>query len=244
MALNAHQRQQKLAKKKAKEKAKKKQLALRISHTPALIMAHELLHSQLHECYMVDSDFEDASRIQLVCMSRKLSGQRYLLCTFLIDIYCLGVKDTYFQVCNELHYNDFIRKMHTELPYVSKSPSYAWKFIQGAVDFANKFGFPPHSKFSITSKIFQGVNTNECDDTFVYGYEGKPLYVAGPYDSKERTRVIVNQLTSAEPELRGDYIVSMSRIPASQIQSSRGMQFTKLSTGEGWMAFSEDDDEP
>src|SRR6185295_11540148 len=83
-------------------------------------------------------------------------------------------------------------------------PACAVKLISGAIDYARRLDFKPHPDYHYAREIFGDINPEDCQETFEYGREGKPFYVAGPYDNAIR---IVNQLSRKLGPEGFDYIV-------------------------------------
>src|SRR5262249_58183670 len=66
--------------------------------------------------------------------------------------------------------------------------------IEGGVGSAGGFGIQPHPDYQKARLLFGGIDPGECAETFEYGKDGKPFFVAGPNDTPERSRQIVRML--------------------------------------------------
>lgn len=66
--------------------------------------------------------------------------------------------------------------------------------IYGGIDYAKQLGFSPHSDFKYTRFILDPKEEIEFDSTIEFGKDGKPFYMAGPYDSREKISRIIEQL--------------------------------------------------
>jgi hypothetical protein len=102
---------------------------------------------------------------------------------FLVDISCLGVKDAFFTRISGPDYPRFLDRMFRGVPPVSMTPACARKFVEGAVEYTRRLGIPPHPDYRVAARVLGGIDSSECSETFMYGHEGKPLYVQGPNDS-------------------------------------------------------------
>ncbi len=110
---------------------------------------------------------------------------------FLVDIYCLGVKDSFsVRLVGMEELQDRLQSSDAK----EVSPSYALRFIQGAIEYARSLGFAPHVNTYEWLEIFGDTDPAKCQEEFVYGYEGKPYYICGPHDSKERQKLVVDTL--------------------------------------------------
>ena len=117
------------------------------------------------------------------------------MCGYLVDTFCLGVKDVIGP--EERRRRDlpsFMRMYFTAFPVPAlRAPiDLAQHLVLGAVAFATSLGFEPHPDFA-AGRGHLGDLTEPCAITF--GRQGRPLYVAGPYDNPvavlERLRAVV-----------------------------------------------------
>jgi hypothetical protein len=63
------------------------------------------------------------------------------------------------------------------------------------MDEAEKIGFAPHRMTATMLPIFFDVDVTECTETFEFGRDGKPTYIAGPYESDVQQMEILNTLS-------------------------------------------------
>jgi hypothetical protein len=114
---------------------------------------------------------------------------------FLVDLYCLGVKDAFYALTPLPEYDRrfSIRMRENEITR-QVSPAYARQFIEGSVRYAQQFGFVPDAGYKKACRVFGGIDPGECADAFTYGFEGKPHYIQGPNDSPERAQMILSRL--------------------------------------------------
>ncbi len=106
---------------------------------------------------------------------------------FLVDIWCLGVKDAFGET-NGLE-SDVRELVDERLPESMREPihpSCAKKLIDGALAYAERLGFAPHRDFRKARRVLSGLDASLCPTEFTYGRDGRPCYVRGPDDSNER----------------------------------------------------------
>jgi hypothetical protein len=120
--------------------------------------------------------------LALVLLARAGRGDRVTACSYLVDTFCLGVKNTIGP--QRLHRRDlpgFLRRCFAGFPAPPlRAPlSLAQHVVHGAVAFAAGLGFDPHPDFADV-RGFLGELDEPCAITF--GERGRPLYVAGPHD--------------------------------------------------------------
>lgn len=74
-------------------------------------------------------------------------------------------------------------------------PACIVKLVKESVEYAKDLGLAPHKDYRKAQKLLGDVDPTECTMKFEFGRDGKPVYVAGPYDSQMKIRQILNQLT-------------------------------------------------
>ncbi len=195
MVVSQKKRQKKLARKKAKRKAtkagKKSSGMLGGSFAKGKQMAL-LANSPVHECYCGAGLFEQGMGTAI--FSRKIPDGDIGMGIFLLDAYCMGVKNAIFVVLNpkdcatkieEFSGNDNLENIH---------PSCARKIIEGCVDYGSKLGFKPHYDYGIAKKIFGDADPDVCPNTYEFGKDGKPFYISGPNESPAKIKKIKARL--------------------------------------------------
>lgn len=193
MAMDPRKRQKKLARRKAKEKAKKQALAARNPRDLSTRIERSAAAPILH-CRTTDVLWDQG--MSHVLVSRELNSGNVAFAAFLVDMYCLGVKDVLLEVASRSRYDwEVCDKLFRDREIVNLEPEEARKLVEGAVEYARELGFPPHRDYLKARRIFGDVDASACTDQFAYGKDGKPYFVAGPYDSASRCRRIISTLT-------------------------------------------------
>ena len=194
MARDPRRHQRRLERQKAKDKARRRAIAEQACPDTAKRMQRAALDPILH-CFTTTDLFEHG--MASVFMSRELSNGGVAFAVFLVDMYCLGVKDVAFGFTTRGDYDWRVyTKTAREYEIVSLKPAAARKLIEGAVEFAKEAGFPPHRDYRKVKPIFGDIDVNDCTDQFTYGKAGKPFFFAGPRDSPTRCRQILNTLSN------------------------------------------------
>lgn len=158
------------------------------------------------EAYQSTSLFEQG--IGYVTIARfRLSGE-VEVGVFLIDVYCLGIKDGFFTRTWEHEYEEsFLDRVFAEEGRTALSPACARKLVQDAVDYAQGLGLAPHPDYRLAARVFGGIDTKACDRSFTFGKDGKPLFIQGPNESPSQVRHILHQLNTRCGEGNYHYIV-------------------------------------
>lgn len=114
---------------------------------------------------------------------------------FLVDVWCLGVKDSFDEA--DLLESELLALVEEHVPEDMREPIHptcAKKLIEGAVAYAEQLGFPPHRDFRKSRRILSGIDSALCPTEFTYGRDGRPCYVQGIDDSDVRIDRILARL--------------------------------------------------
>jgi hypothetical protein len=139
-----------------------------------------------------------------VIVARLQADNRVVFGAFMVDLYCLGVKNALWEA--DVSRNRFERelpRMCSEAPEACEA-SLAHEIIYGAIEYARRYGFEPHRDFAKASLVLDPPAAHARIHHVEFGHEGKPLFVSGPNDN---ARAIVNQLMRTAGEGNFDYIV-------------------------------------
>ncbi len=145
-----------------------------------------------HECY-INSDWNEGGLASIV-ISKKMPSGKIIVGMYMIDIFCLGLKNTLFKFAlTELEYQDFLNEINQRYNLVICSLNTAHNIIYGGIDYAEELGFKPHEKFKFTEFL---LNTDLIDngiDNLEFGKNGKPFYCSGPFDDTKKILGILMQ---------------------------------------------------
>jgi hypothetical protein len=210
MALDPRKRQKKLQKKNAKRKAAvvfKKHRGM--SGTARQIAS--AAHAPIHECLVPRNLF--GMGIGNIIVSRQLPGGQLAVAFFLVDVFCLGVKDAFFQVMSVPEYAYKLQSQE-QFGIQRVEPAYARKLVEDAVAYANAIGLSPHPDYLTVQQIFGDIDVEDCAESFEFGQDGKPLYVSGPHDTESKSKRIVNTLTKTCGPDGFHYLVALNPFDA------------------------------
>ena len=187
-------RARKLARKEARRRQRKRAQASAGTNRFAELgcTRAELERAPIHRCFV--SKTIDENGIGHVIISRVLPDGRVAAGVFLVDAYCLGVKDAFFTVRSPAEFDEGIATRFESQRLEPVAPAHARKLIQDAITYARNLGFEPHEDFCDASVVLGDIDPTACDVVFTFGKDGKPFYVSGPNESEERALQIVNQL--------------------------------------------------
>jgi hypothetical protein len=191
MAISEQQRQKKLAKKKQKRSAvtvKKVTLSMK--------NAKPYANYPIHEC-LIPTDLFSSGLGELV-VTRRVPNGDIAMSSFVIDVFCLGVKDAMFVVLPESRYEHEVKAgmLGTgNREFERLHQSCAKSLLDGVVAYAKELGFAPHPDYKNAKDIFGNIDASVCPVKYTFGKNGKPFYMNGPYETPADMEKIINTLT-------------------------------------------------
>lgn len=212
MAISEQQRQKKL-----QQKRKKRKLLAKMVRTSPTSKHKALSYSKfpIHECLVPEGLFE--SGLGTVIWTRRTPHGLIATSAFIVDVFCLGVKNALFNISSEQDYESEVKpgltESHVGQEFHTIHPSCARKLIEGAIAYAEGLGFSPHPDYQSAKGIFGDVDAGACPERFTYGRGGKPFYIRGPNESIAQAKRIVNQLSIRCGADNFDYIVALDETP-------------------------------
>jgi len=207
MSKSMNRRQKQLARKNAKRKAKRTQIARGRNLSLAQKMAWASTYP-VYGCFYTLAI--DANGIGMVVLARKLPNGQIALGTFLVDRYCLGVKDAFGRVLSRSDYDEFVEECDQKRGGIQElDPPTARRLVEDAVSYAHNLGFSPHPDCRRAAPIFGDIDPAEAARTWEFGRDGKPFFIAGPYDTPARCRQIQNTLLQHCGPDQFDYVIPM-----------------------------------
>jgi hypothetical protein len=154
----------------------------------------------------------DQNGLALVVVARRQPDGLVVFGTFLVDYYCLGVKDAY---CNaDVPYTRFLneqlpRMLMDERP-LEISPDLAHELIYGSVEYAARWGFRPHADFKLAQQVLDPSEAHPQSGQIQFGKDGMPFYVSGPHDN---VNAIMRQLARTAGEGHFHFLTHLDRPP-------------------------------
>lgn len=166
-----------------KSKKKGKQIQMKIS--PERYIRERARTLPIGKCF-VNNNWEKEGLAEVIITRNRPNGN-FVVGVYLVDTYCLGVKDAF---CH----NDFdpgrveklldkirVGREIREIPYIE-----AHNIIYGAIAFAEDAGIPPVKDFSLAKYVLE----EDTDDIplieYEYGKDGKYFLVCGPDNHRDK----------------------------------------------------------
>lgn len=156
----------------AKKKQKKPQKQQFLS--PEKYMRQKARTLEIGTCY-ISPDLETCGEGHII-VTRKHTGGKISMAVFLVDIWCLGVKDSFYQLrLEDSEFDEMISTYREELQECSYEEAHNW--IYGANAFAEEAGISPDKSFNITQYMLE----EDTDDIplieYAFGKNGKHTLV-------------------------------------------------------------------
>jgi hypothetical protein len=146
------------------------------------------------EC-MINSNWED-EKIANIVIARQHTNGKITLGIYLVDLLCLGVKETGFAFnISPLEYREKIEQFTDGDQFDRISYELAHNIIYAGVEFAEDYGFKPHKDFTSTTCFILDDDTDDIPLMDIEcGHNGLPAYMPGPEDNTVRMKQVIAQL--------------------------------------------------
>ncbi len=154
--------------------AKKKKNKSIVPLSPEKYIRYKSRSLPIGECW-VNEDWNETGLAELF-VTRKHSNGNISVGVFLVDIYCLGVKYTFYRF--NIPPDDLSEMLDTfDIDFVLIDYPLAHNIIYGAIEYADQYGFEPKKDFDkITQYILEEDEDVELID-LEFGYKGKPYLI-------------------------------------------------------------------
>ncbi len=164
----------------AKKKQKKQQFL-----SPEQFVKQRARSLEIGTCY-VSKDLV-ASGEGHVIVTRKHTGGKVSVAFYLVDIWCLGVKDSFYRLrMDDFEFEGMIGAYRIDLRECSYDEAHNW--IYGAIAYAEEAGIEPDKSFDITQYMLEEDDDNIPLIEYEYGKDGKHTLVA--HSSFEASRYL------------------------------------------------------
>lgn len=166
-----------MAKKKTKNKSKgQKQPPL----SPSRFMREKARTYPIGKCYIAPTTWQENGMAHVIVTRVRPSGN-LIMASFLVDTFCLGVKDAWYnENITPYDFEKHLDKYHNGMDVEEISYNEAHNLIYGAIAFAEEGGIKPSKDFDPAGYILE----EDTDDVplieFEFGKDGKHLLMVSP----------------------------------------------------------------
>ncbi len=148
------------------------------------------------ECW-VNEDWKE-TKMANITIARKHSNGNISSASYLVDLYCAGVKDTGFQFnISPLDYKDYLNEMHDAYEFIQIDYKLAHNIIFAGYEFALNIDLNPHKDFSKTTMYFLEEDNDNVDLIDIEcGQNGKPVIIRNAENYNE-ANIFYNRLSES-----------------------------------------------
>lgn len=145
--------------------------------SPQRFVRERMRTVKIGKCYMfADEEWRDG--LGYVIVIREHTGGKKSFAVYMVDRWCVGVKDTFFNVRQDDDSIDELLSRVGEYRLQEVSYNEAHNMVWGAVDYAEEAGIKPHKDFA-TTQYFLEEDTDEIPlIEYEFGKDGKHYLVA------------------------------------------------------------------
>ena len=136
---------------------------------------------------LINPNWREMGQARII-ISRKMPNNNLTVGVYLVDLYCLGLKDTFYDVdLHQLRYESELKaQAYPDKPAEECDLNLAHSIIYGSIHYAKKLGFSPQKDFKLSQYLLEPEQNIELRSDIQFGLEGRPFYVRGPYDDMEQ----------------------------------------------------------
>ena len=220
MVKSEHKRQQKLARKQAKDRKRHQQEIIKRQQMSSLGGQMTLsAGGKLLFCGVGDM----SEGLCYVGLARLAPNGSWACSLFLVDRYCLGVKNVAAGFWDE----NMRKRAFGNLEPVA--PDVARGLVESSIEFAARAGIKPYGDYAKVAPLWGDIQRGSIEGQYELGKDGKHFYIAGPFDDAARQRAIVSLLQSNLGTGNFHYVVGG---PRSSESLEQGYPFDEFDDGE------------
>ena len=130
-------------------------------------------------------------------LARGVSNSGPAFGMFLLDTYCLGIKDVAFRSMSAHQWAAFLDASEYAMPLSPIDPAFSRKLLRDLAAWSASMGFAPHPDFATVERLSGTVSADTCTTEFQFGREGRPFYIQGPSDTPAQARQRLAQVSRA-----------------------------------------------
>jgi SEC-C motif len=156
----------------------------------------------IYECKVIEN-WEETG-ISPVYVVRELANGAYVFVSYLVDFWCLGIKDVIIKI--GITESELMHLFKNNYSLITIPYQDARSLVLGAIDFARTLDIPPHSSWNGVASSFIEAN-QPYEQKFSFGKDGSPLYFSGPYDHENYN---VEEIMTRVKNANGHFIINVS----------------------------------
>jgi hypothetical protein len=211
MPRDPRKHQKALMKKRSKQKAASQHSSHRQEigslSLPAII--HHSRAFPVLECWINANWQEDSLGLVQILLARQQPDGNICYGVYLVDKFCLGLKSTFANAgfSRTRYLNEVRNKIFRQMEPQECPIELASQMVYASIDYAAQFGFEPDKDFALSQYVLPPRGELEEPYQLTFGKDGKPFFVAGPYDNSAR---ILKQLEKTAGPGNYHYLATIS----------------------------------
>lgn len=147
-------------------------------------------------------DLEEHGAATLI-LARGATGHQLTIGCFLVDAWCLGVKNSFLRTVDAGGFERMRAKLAQSGPMRAVDPADARKLLREVTAWTQARGIAPHREFAAIEKLFGDVDPAASTAVFAFGRDGEPFYMQGPHDPPALVRRMIASVPDWMVEARG-----------------------------------------
>lgn len=149
----------------------------------------------IYKCFINESWRRDS--LAHITIARKHINNNITFCAYLVDLQCLGVKDTYYRFnALEDEFYEFHEQASAGFNVIEADYNLVHNIIHAGWEFGESIGFAPHKDFLSVTQYMLDEDTDDIPiiDVHCGDADGKPFFIQGPLESDMEADRIVREL--------------------------------------------------
>lgn len=156
--------------------------------SPEAFVRNRARRLEIGKCFVSKSLF-DTDGEGYVVVSRNHTGGKVSLACFLVDVLCLGVKDSYFRLrLDTFDFEELLGRLEEATEMRECSYNEAHNIIYGAIAFAEEAEIKPHKSFEVTKYMLEEDDEAVPLIEYDFGKDGKHFLIAS--DKSEASKYL------------------------------------------------------
>ena len=162
--------------------------------SPEKYIRQKARNLSIYEC-LINDDWKKMGSANVV-IARIHTNGNLTVGAYLVDLLCMGVKDTVYQFnISQEDYREFLDMMTADMEMQKVEYSLVHNVIFAANEFAAEFGFKPPKDFTSVARYLLEEDTDDIELIEIEcGQEGKPMFIQTDFYTEAESKRIINHL--------------------------------------------------
>lgn len=190
-------------------KQKKKHIQLL---SPENYIRQKARNLPIHKCW-INSGWQEQGIAQVI-VSRKHDNGNLTTGFYMVDLKCLGIRDTQYSFNRpDFELDEMLKESNVSLKMINVDYNLVHNVLYAALEFADELGFKAHKDFNSVTKYIIEEDTDDIELIEIEcGNNGKPLFIKTEAFSESETSKIIHQLERSVGKGNFDFIADDSEL--------------------------------